>query len=422
MPCSECRLLPGAQCATRWVDRQLRNAASFQSTMPRKSRLAARFQSLDAYAKTLDDFSIKTLSGGVITVVAAVAVVLLVGLEFRAFRRIDILPELVVDKERTEKMHINMDITLPRAPCVLLGLDVVDSSKEVQINLFQHVTKTRLSAEGKEIGVDGSAAEKAKIEPPKVGKDGKPYCGSCYGGIAPEGGCCNTCDDVHKAYTRRGWAFTDPDSIEQCVREGYVAHIKEQAGEGCRMRGFIEINRISGSFHILAGESISHGGERMHTYYDYMPSYDFSHSVNRLSFGKEFSSQSNPLDGAAKSAVSPRAQFQYFTTIVGSEIRFLDGSVLHSNQYSATELVKDNGDKSTSPAVLSAGYTPGLFFMFDISPMRVVYTEHKQSLGTFLTSACAIISGIFTVASLVDAFVFRAERALQRKREVGKLA
>ncbi|KAJ1907227.1 ER-derived vesicles protein erv46 [Coemansia sp. IMI 209127] len=383
--------------------------------------MAARFQSLDAYAKTLDDFSIKTLSGGIITVVAAAAVVLLVSLEFRAFQRIDMLPELVVDKERTEKMQINIDITLPRAPCVLLGLDVVDSSKEFQINLFQHVTKTRLSADGAEIGMDGSAAEKAKIETPKPDKDGKAYCGSCYGGVAPESGCCNTCDDVHKAYTRRGWAFTDPDSIEQCVREGYVTHIKEQAGEGCRMRGFIEVNRISGSFHVLAGESIKHAGERMHTYYDYMPTYDFSHAINRLSFGKEFSSQSNPLDGAAKTAVSPRAQFQYFTSIVGSEIRFLDGSVLHSNQYSATELTKDNGDKSASPAVLSAGYTPGLFFMFDISPMRVIYTETKQSLGTFLTSVCAIISGIFTVASLVDAFIFRAERALQRKHELGKL-
>ncbi|KAI9500445.1 ER-derived vesicles protein erv46 [Coemansia spiralis] len=389
---------------------------------PRKSRLAARFQSLDVYAKTLDDFSTKTLSGGIITVIASILIVVLVGLEFRAYRRIEVLPELVVDKERMEKMHINLDISLPKAPCVLLSLDVVDSSKEFQINLFQHITKTRLSADGKVIGLDTSATEKAKIEPPETDKDGKPYCGSCYGGVPPESGCCNTCDDVHQAYTRRGWAFTDPESMEQCVREGYVKHMKAQSGEGCRMHGYIEVNKVSGNFHILAGETIKHGGERLHTYYDYMPnSYDFSHTINSLSFGKEFSSQSNPLDGVSKSAISTKTQFQYFTTIVGSEIRFINGSVLHSNQYSATELVKDNSGSKTI-ATAATSHTPGLFFMFDISPMRVIYTEQKKSLGTFLTSACAIVSGVFTVASLVDSFVFRAERALQRKRELGKQA
>lgn len=27
--------------------------------------------------------------------------------------------------------------------------------------------------------------------------------------------CCNTCDDVREAYRRKGWAFSDPDSIAQ---------------------------------------------------------------------------------------------------------------------------------------------------------------------------------------------------------------
>ena len=43
------------------------------------------------------------------------------------------------------------------------------------------------------------------------------YCGSCYGGVAPESKCCNTCEQVQEAYERSGWSFTDPDSIEQVV-------------------------------------------------------------------------------------------------------------------------------------------------------------------------------------------------------------
>ncbi|KAJ2898020.1 ER-derived vesicles protein erv46 [Coemansia aciculifera] len=162
----------------------------------------------------------------------------------------------------------------------------------------------------------------------------------------------------------------------------------------------------------------------MHTYYDYMPrDFDFSHTIHGLSFGEGFSAQTNALDGVTKTAHSIQAQFQYFTKIVGSEVRYLNGSVLRSNQYSATEFVKGDASASDSPrAVITAKRTPGLFVMFDISPMRVIYTETKRSLGSFLTSACAIVGGVFTVARLVDGFVFRTERALQQKHESGKLA
>ncbi|KAJ2507151.1 ER-derived vesicles protein erv46 [Coemansia sp. RSA 2052] len=391
--------------------------------MARSGSLAARFQSLDAYAKTLDDFSVKTRSGGILTIVAGVVIALLAGHEFLAYRRVDVAAELVVDSERMEKMHINLDVAFPRAPCMLLGLDVMDSSGEQQVNLFQHVAKTRLAKDGTVIGADESGKATAAAAPPPADKDGKPYCGSCYGGVAPDGGCCNSCDDVHQAYKRRGWAFTDPDSIEQCVREGYVARMQAQAGEGCRMRGFVEVSKVSGNVQILAGESIKHGSEYMHTYYDYMPrDFDFSHAIHRLSFGDGFSAQTNALDGVAKTAHSTQAQFQYFTKIVGSEVRYLNGTVLRSNQYSATEFVKGDALASDLPRALATKRTPGLFVMFDISPMRVIYTEHKRSLGSFLTSVCAIVGGVFTVARLVDGFVFRAERALQRKHDSGKLA
>lgn len=44
---------------------------------------------------------------------------------------------------------------------------------------------------------------------------GKGFCGSCYGGEPPAGGCCNTCEEVREAYARKGWSFSDPDHIDQ---------------------------------------------------------------------------------------------------------------------------------------------------------------------------------------------------------------
>ncbi|KAJ2473474.1 ER-derived vesicles protein erv46, partial [Coemansia sp. RSA 2320] len=124
----------------------------------RIGRLAARFQSVDAYAKTLDDFSVKTLSGGILTVAAAALIAVLVCYEFAAFRRVDLRAEVVVDSERMEKMHINIDVTFPRAPCMLLGLDVMDASGEQQVSAFRHVAKTRLAADGAAVDAGAGAA------------------------------------------------------------------------------------------------------------------------------------------------------------------------------------------------------------------------------------------------------------------------
>ena len=43
-------------------------------------------------------------------------------------------------------------------------------------------------------------------------------CGSCYGAENEEMKCCNSCQDVKDAYTKKTWKF-DPRGIEQCKVE-----------------------------------------------------------------------------------------------------------------------------------------------------------------------------------------------------------
>lgn len=59
--------------------------------------------------------------------------------------------------------------------------------------------------------------------------------------------CCNTCDDVREAYRRRGWAFKNADTIEQCKREGFTQKMQEQKNEGCQVYGFLEVNKVGTS-------------------------------------------------------------------------------------------------------------------------------------------------------------------------------
>ena len=48
--------------------------------------------------------------------------------------------------------------------------------------------------------------------------DDEEFCGPCYG-AGDEDECCNTCDDVKRAYRRKQWHVPDITKISQCVRE-----------------------------------------------------------------------------------------------------------------------------------------------------------------------------------------------------------
>ncbi|KAJ1552430.1 hypothetical protein HK405_011360, partial [Cladochytrium tenue] len=239
------------------------------------------------------------------------------------------------------------------------------------------------------------------------------YCGSCYGGIEPEGGCCNSCEDVRKAYTAKGWAFKNADEIEQCIREGWSEHIREQASEGCNMFGHIEVNKVAGNFHFAPGKSFQQGGVHVHDLSSYQPgtSYDFSHTIHSLSYG-QVANFANPLDGHSKSAEKGHYMYQYFVKVVSTKYQFLNGTVINTNQIAVTEHERETGTMGMG--------LPGVFFNYDISPMLVTYKEYKKPFAHFLTDVCAIVGGIFTVAGLLDSIIYTAEKNFRRKMEIGK--
>jgi hypothetical protein len=71
-------------------------------------------------------------------------------------------------------------------------------------------------------------------------------------------------------------------------------------------------------------------------------------------------------------------------------------------------------------AVLLLTNASGVFFMYDLSPIMVKFTETKKSFAHFLTGVCAIIGGVFTVAGLIDSFLYHGLRSMQKKIELGK--
>jgi len=142
--------------------------------------------------------------------------------------------------------------------------------------------------------------------------------------------------------------------------------------------------------------------------------WDLSHSIARLSFGQDFPGILNPLDGVEKTADQKgNALYQYFIKVVLTEYEASDGRVITTNQFSSTEYTKNLGT-STDHGL------PGVFFIYDLSPLKVRYEEQVHSLASFLTGICAIIGGVYTVSGLLDSFIYSSMKSLRKKIEMGK--
>jgi endoplasmic reticulum-Golgi intermediate compartment protein 3 len=177
----------------------------------------------------------------------------------------------------------------------------MDASGEHQLGVDHNIVKVRLSLDGKPI-----QSEKGQLNAPKPNPKAArapDYCGDCFGGDPPAGSqCCNTCEDVQEAYRKKGWAF-HPDNVEQCVTEGFSQKLKEQQNEGCRLNGYLLVNKVVGNFHIAPGKSFQADHAHVHDV-DLLrlggSNFDLSHTIHSLSFGQPFPGIKNPLDDVNK--------------------------------------------------------------------------------------------------------------------------
>ncbi|KAK3046594.1 ER-derived vesicles protein erv46 [Extremus antarcticus] len=432
--------------------------------MPPKSR----FNRLDAFTKTVEDARIRTTSGGIVTLTSILLILILTYSEYADYRRLIIKPELIVDKGRGEKMEIHMNISFPRMPCELLTLDVMDVSGEVQSGVMHGVNKVRLRSESEGGGVIEVKALDLHDDEGTVHLQ-PDYCGECYGAPAPSNAikpnCCNTCAEVRDAYASVSWSFGRGEGVEQCQREHYSEHLDEQRREGCRIEGGIRVNKVIGNFHFAPGKSFSNGNMHVHDLDNYFNSagveHTFTHTIHHLRFGPELPKSVvekvgkkglawsehhlNPLDGTEQKTDEKPFNFMYFVKVVstaylplgwertgsildiphelvelGGYGRGDEGGSIETHQYSVTSHKRsltggDAEQEGHKERLHARGGIPGVFFSYDISPMKVINREARaKSFSAFLVGVCAVVGGTLTVAAAVDRVLYEGNQRIRK--------
>lgn len=203
------------------------------------------------------------------------------------------------------------------------------------------------------------------------------------------------------------------------IERVYENALKEMKNEeGCKMSGFVYINKVPGNFHI-SGHHYPQAVQRL-----FMEGHaiDFSHKINHLSFGElkdiehieanfgeKFNFELDGRDIVQDKYIPPGGMMgmgggslmtNYFLEI--SQVDYVD----KTSQEAIDEKRTLEAFQFRSSQTIKQGQgMPAIFWRYELSPIRIQYTMYLQSVSPFLVHICAIVGGIYAVSSIVESVI-----------------
>ena len=385
-----------------------------------------KLRSLDNHTAVADEFRVRTKNGAMISLFTIVSILYLTYQEYQFnVTTVEVLDRVHVNATTPAGLPVEFEIDFPYLPCALISVDAIDPTGQLQslhLDRTHHVYKSRTKdgkvlqgmKQGMKQELGGTADEEGLMsrlnvlmEEAEVYKD----CGSCYGAEDPdEDVCCNTCDDVKRAYKHKGWNL-DTNNVRQCQDE---AKAEDEADEGCIIKGDIALSTGGGNFHFAPSHNLEFFGDDTRDVFqlahDLFEEYDVSHTINKLHFGEEdqfFPSQVHQLNGADRHVEDGYGMYQYYIQLIPTRYIYLNGTSQQTFQYSVTEHLRH-----VSPG-MGRG-VPGVFFFYEVSALHVEFEEARKGWIRFFTSVCAVVGGVFSVAGVLDRMLWNYERRKQR--------
>ncbi|KAL5006854.1 hypothetical protein ScPMuIL_015660 [Solemya velum] len=346
----------------------------FKQTM-RRLNVVSRKQALkvvkelDAFPKIPDNFKETSASGGGISVVTFVFILILVLSEIIYYTSTKIKFQYGVDTHMDAKLRMNIDITVAMR-CDLIGADVLDvtgqdahsfGTLEMDNTYFQLSEKQQSYHE--------------------MVRDLNRYLQQDYHAI----------QDLLWKSSRAGFF-----GKEMPKRESQPTG----APDSCRVHGSVDVNKVAGNFHITAGKSIP-VLPRGHAHIALMideGEYNFSHRIDHFSFGEPVAGVISPLDSELLLTDKNYHMFQYFMQVVPTEVHTYKVKT-DTYQYSVTERNRTISHSAGSHGV------PGIFVKYDLNALKIRVTEEHPSYWQFLVRLCGIVGGVFAVSGMLHGLI-----------------
>ncbi|KAL9373470.1 hypothetical protein Peur_033090 [Populus x canadensis] len=345
----------------------------------KKMGVKQAIKSLDAFPRAEEHLLQKTQSGALVSVIGLVIMATLFYHELAYYLTTYTVHQMSVDLQRGEILPIHVNITFPSLPCDVLSVDAIDMSGKHEVDLDTNIWKLRLNSHGHITGTEYLSDLVEKEHEAHNHDHDK---------------------DHHKDSHEEQHTHGFDDAAETMIKKVKQALAN---GEGCRVYGVLDVQRVAGNFHIsvhglniFVAQMIFDGAKHVNV----------SHTIHDLSFGPKYPGIHNPLDETARILRETSGTFKYYIKIVPTEYRYISKDVLPTNQFSVTEYF--------SPITDFDRTWPAVYFLYDLSPITVTIKEERRSFLHFITRLCAILGGTFALTGMLDRWMYRLLEALTK--------
>ncbi|KAG4980439.1 hypothetical protein JHK84_034021 [Glycine max] len=404
------------------------------------------------------DLTEASLSGAGLSIVAALVMMFLFGMELSSYMSVSTSTSVIVDKSSDgDYLRIDFNISFPALSCEFASVDVSDVLGTNRLNITKTVRKFSIDSNLRPTGAEfhsGTVANAVKhddeVDEESVEDTMNELCRSSNKAIDEEknhiqgypsirifrkGSDLRSEHGHHEHESYYGDRDTESlvkfmeDLVTSLPTESQKLALEDKSNAadnakrpapsagGCRVEGYVRVKKVPGNL-IISARSDAHSFDASQM--------NMSHVINNLSFGKKVTPRAMsdvklliPYIGSSHDRLNGRSFIN--TRDLGANV-----TIEHYIQIVKTEVVTRKGYKlieeyeyTAHSSVAHSLDIPVAKFHLELSPMQVLITENQRSFSHFITNVCAIIGGVFTVAGILDSILHNTIRMV-KKIELGK--
>ncbi|KAL3283936.1 hypothetical protein HHI36_018104 [Cryptolaemus montrouzieri] len=337
-------------------------------TMPRfRGSKLEKIKKIDIFTKLREPYKETSSVGGTFSVFSFLIILWLIYLEVKYYLDSQFIFRFSPDTDFDAKLKINLDMTIAM-PCSNVGADILDSTNQNMFR-FGHLEE------------EDTWFELAPNQ--RIHFDNKKHFNSYL-------------REEYHAIKDLLWRRSYSTLFNNLPPR---SDNPDRPHDACRIYGYLEINKVSGNFHITAGKSLSLPRGHIHiSAFMTDRDYNFSHRIDRFSFGDPSPGIIHPLEGDEIIAENGMTLFNYFVEVVPTDVKTFLTSV-KTYQYSVKQLARPiNHDKGSHGM-------PGIFFKYDVSALKVTVSQERDHFGMFLVRLCSIIGGVYVCSGFINSLV-----------------